>query len=278
MSKTAIIGVGLLGGSLARALKKQKGMRLVGWNHRAISRRRASHIIQVSPTFEGAVEGANTIVLCSHSSSIIPALKQMEGLTRPDVLIMDVSSVKGRVSKQAQGIRGISRRFVPCHPMAGKEKSGPAFADARLFAGKNVFITPLPGTPRPLLKKAIRFWKKVGAIPVVTDAVSHDKAVALTSHLTQILASSLIDLYGRYQSRSPIFKKALGSGFRDFTRIAASNPAMWRDIMVLNSNKIRYFLLQYRRKLGELEKNLKKGKGNYWFSFFKKTRSLREKL
>jgi prephenate dehydrogenase len=277
-SKIAIIGVGLLGGSLALALKKQKGVRMIGWNHRASSRKKAAKIIKVAPSFEKAVTGADTIVLCGHSSSILPELKQLGPLIGKDTLVLDVSSVKGVLVREAARISGAAAHFVPCHPMAGKEKSGPLHADAKLYKGKIVFITPLPKTRWKLVGKAAVFWKKTGAIPVFAGPSSHDKAVALTSHLPHLLSSAMIELFGRYDGKSPLYKKAVGSGFRDFTRIAGGNPVMWRDIVEMNAPGIKSFLSQYRRKLAELEKNLKRGRGRYWLSFFEKARALREKL
>lgn len=277
-SKTAIIGVGLLGGSLALALKKQKGMRLVGWNHRASSRKKAARLLPVAPTFEEAVKDADVVVLCSHSSSIGPVLRELTVLVRPQALVLDVSSVKGALVREAQRIPGVQNYFVPCHPMAGKEKSGALYADADLYRGKVVFITPLPRNRKALVQKAVRFWKKTGAVPVVTDAKTHDKGVALTSHLPHLLAAAMMGVYGRSQGKSPIFQKAVGSGFRDFTRIAAGNPAMWRDIVEMNAEELKQVLAQFRRLLAELEKNLGQGKGRYWLSFFEKARKNREKL
>ena len=277
-AKTAIIGVGLLGGSLALALKKRGEKGLVGWNHRPSSRKKASRLLPVAPTFEKAMEGADAVVLCAHSGSMAPVLKQLQGLIQPKTLIMDVSSVKGEVARQAEKIAGMNRHFVPCHPMAGKEKSGPAYADADLYQGKIVFITPLAGTPSALVQRAVRFWKKVGAVTVVANPSSHDKAVAWTSHLPHLLACALMELYAQKTGASPLFEKAVGSGFRDFTRIAGGNPAMWRDIVEMNPGEIKSALSQFRKKLGEMEKNLKKGKNRYWLSFFEKARSLREKM
>jgi prephenate dehydrogenase len=276
--KIAIIGVGLLGGSLALALKKRGEKGLVGWNHRASSRKKASRLLPVGPSFERTVEDADIVVLCSHSGSIGPVLRQLTPLIHENSLIIDVSSVKGELVKEAQRIPGISKHFVPCHPMAGKEKSGPANADPLLYREKYVFITPLPKNPRRLVRKAAQFWKKVGGIPVMINAKEHDKGVALTSHLPHLLAAAMMNLYGRIQRNSPVFQKAVGSGFRDFTRIAAGNPAMWRDIVEMNSNEIRSILSQYRRNLEKLERNLKKKKNRYWLFFFETARDFREKL
>ena len=276
--KVAIIGVGLLGGSLALALKKNNKRQLIGWNHRASSRKKASKLLPVASTFEKAVQGADIVVLCTHSGTITPVLKQLSRQIQPQTLILDVSSVKGEVVKGASLIPGMNRHFVPCHPMAGKEKSGPAFADADLYKERFVFITPLPNTPGNLVQRAVRFWKETGAVPLVMDSQSHDRNVALTSHLPHLLASTLITLYGNQLHRSPALRQAVGSGFRDFTRIAGGNPAMWSDILEMNAVEIKSVLSQYRKTLGLLEKNLKKGKSKFWISFFEKARSIREKL
>jgi prephenate dehydrogenase len=276
--RIAIIGVGLLGGSLALALKKKKGLRLVGWNHRASSRKKASRLLTVAPTFEKAVEGTEVVLLCSHSGSIAPVLKQLVPLIDSRTLIMDVSSVKGEVVREAGRISGMAAHFVPCHPMAGKEKSGALNADASLYRGKIVFITPLPKSPKKLIQRAAQFWKQVGALPIVLDSRTHDQSVALTSHLPHLLASALMHHYGAQVNRKASIRQAVGSGFRDFTRIAAGNPAMWTDIVEMNASEIRSFLSQYRRHLMSLEKNLKKGKRRFWLSFFERARALRENL
>ena len=277
-TKITIIGVGLLGGSLALALKKRGEKGLVGWNHRASSRKKVAGLLKVAPSFEKAVENSDIVVLCSHSGSIAPVLKLLIPLVRETALIMDVSSVKGQVVREAQSLPGMTHHFVPCHPMAGKEKSGPANADPVLYRGKYVFITPLKGSPRSLVQRAARFWKKIGAIPVVVDSKVHDRGVALTSHLPHLLASAMMNLYGSHQGKSPFFSQAVGSGFGDFTRIAGGSPAMWRDIVEMNSAEIKSFLSQYRRQLSDLEKNLKKGRSRYWLAFFEKARQLREEL
>ncbi len=277
-SKVAIIGVGLLGGSLALVLKKKRKYDLVGWNHRAASRKKAAKLLPVAATFEKAVLGADVIVLCAHSGSIAPVLRELTPLLQPRTLILDVSSVKGEVVKAASRLPGMNLHFVPCHPMAGKEKSGPAFADPDLYKGKFVFITPLPKTPAGLVRRSVDFWKETGARPVVMDAATHDRNVALSSHLPHLLAAVLTSQYGRQLRRSSSLRTAVGSGFRDFTRIAGGNPAMWSDILEMNAVEIKSCLLQYRRTLAALEKKLKKGNSRFWFDYFEKARALREKL
>src|ERR1700722_17210032 len=117
--KITIIGVGLLGGSLALALKKKKNVEVWGWNHRASSRKKASRILKVKSTLDEAVRDADVVLLCSHSSTIFPLLKELKVLVQPHTLIMDVSSIKAQIVESAQTVKGLDQHFVPCHPMAG---------------------------------------------------------------------------------------------------------------------------------------------------------------
>ncbi|HVZ81400.1 MAG TPA: prephenate dehydrogenase [bacterium] len=275
--KVAIIGVGLLGGSIALGLRKRGGFRLVGWNHRASSRKKAAKLLPVATSFEEAVKDSDIVLLCAHSSAIGEELRRIPAISKRRVLIMDVSSVKGGIVAAARNVPGIARHFVPCHPMAGKERSGPAHADADLYRGKTLFITPLRGTPRALVRKAEAFWRILGALPCKLDPERHDRVVAMTSHLPHLLASAMMALYGE-KGGNPAFARAIGSGFRDFTRIAGGNPTMWRDIVEMNHKEIERALRGYKRILGSMERNLKSGKGAYWNDFFGKAKRRREKL
>lgn len=276
--KCAIIGVGLLGGSLALDLKTKGKYNLVGWNHRAVSRRKAAKILKVASSFEKAVEGAQIIILCSHSGSVLEALPGLLQAKDPAPLIMDVSSVKGILVRSAEKIHGAAKHFVPCHPMAGKEKSGAVAAERGLYEGKFIFITPLKGTPAHLIRSACTFWRQVGGKPILLDAGKHDQMVALTSHLPHLLAAILIHLYDGMARNNPKTRLGVGSGFRDSTRIAAGSPAMWTDILVYNKKEISNYLRLYRQQVMRLEKMLVKGKKGDWMKFFEKSRSVREAL
>lgn len=276
--KCAIIGVGLLGGSLAMDLKARGEYELVGWNHRAVSRRKASKLLNVASSFEDAVDGAQIIVLCSHSGAVLEALAGLLRSKNPAPLIMDVSSVKGVLVRSAEKIPGAARHFVPCHPMAGKEKSGVLATEKGLYREKMIFITPLKGSPSSLVRQACAFWKQVGGHPVIIGAREHDQMVALTSHLPHLLAANLVHLYDQMAKRNPKIRLGVGSGFRDTTRIAAGSPAMWTDILAYNKNEILNFIRQYRRQLTRLEERLSKGHPSEWKRFFEKSRSVRENL
>ncbi len=276
--KVAIIGVGLLGGSLALALRKQKNFSLVGWNHRPSSRKRGSRLLKMAPDLNSAVQDADLVLLCAHSSEVVSLLPKISQWASPDALILDVSSVKGEIVQGASRFSWAPGHFVPSHPMAGREKSGPENADADLYSGKIIFITPLPKTPPRVLKRAISFWRRVGGKPVVLSPERHDQYVALTSHLPHLLASALVEVYGKYAKSHPAVLQAVGTGFRDTTRVAAGNPAMWADILRLNSREIGFFLSAYRKNLLELEKKVRLKDFKRWHDYFEKAKKTRNHL
>lgn len=277
-TKVAVIGVGLLGGSVALALQKRPGFDVVGWNHRASSRRRASKIVRVASSLEDAVRGSSVVVLSAHSGSVCDLIREIQQWLGQDTLVLDVSSLKKTLADDASKIPDLAGRFVPCHPMAGKEKSGPEVAEAALFQGRWVFVTPISGTPNPLVLRAEKFWKSMGAKVLRWTPRDHDRRVALTSHVPHLLACVMMELYGKRREKDAPLEAAVGSGFKDFTRIAAGNPAMWADIMTLNAKEIGSVLGDFRKRLQILEKDLKSGRREKWASFFENSRSLREKI
>lgn len=278
MKKIAILGVGLLGGSLAMALKKKKDIQLVGWSRRKSARQKASYVLKMVSRLEDAVDSAQIIVICTHSSHVVKILPMIANAADPDALILDVSSVKSEIIREASVYPWAPFHFVPCHPMAGKEKSGVEQADEKLYQGKVVFIAPLKSSPRKLIQKSVLFWKSVGGMPVIISAGQHDQFVALTSHLPHLLAALLTNIYGTYKKKNPLIETAIGSGFRDFTRIAAGNPSMWNDIFQMNRKEIKFFLGQYRKSFLKFEKELTKTKSSYWKPFFEKSKKIREQI
>ncbi|MGH7738732.1 MAG: prephenate dehydrogenase [bacterium] len=277
--KIAILGVGLLGGSLALALRKNKNVDLMGWTPRPSSRRKASKILPMARHLSEALKEADVILICSHSGEVFSLLKEIPAANAAEgALILDVSSVKEEIVRMARSLPWAAGHFVPCHPMAGKEKSGVENAEAGLYAGKTVFVTPLPKTPRVLVNQAAAFWKSVGGCPVILSARRHDEYVALTSHLPHLLASALVNLYGSYQKQRPAVSQALGNGFKDTTRIAGGSPSMWVDILKMNKRNILSFLFRYREDLLRLERKIRKGNGRDWNGFFERARKIRKDL
>lgn len=280
MKKThvTILGVGLLGGSLAAALKRRGGYRLSGWSPSAATRRKARRLMRVADFPEKAVAGADVVVIGAPSAAVVPLLRKILPLVKSSTLVLDMASVKGAVARAAARIPGVSSHFVPCHPMAGKERSGVDHADPDLYRDRLVFLTPLPGTPRPLIRRAVSLWQAAGASVRSMDPRRHDERVALTSHLPHLLACVLTERYGQAIRRDRGLGDAVGTGFRDVTRIAASSPDMWTDIVELNAGPIRRNLAAFRRRLSLLERDLRPGRRTSWHRFFSKVRSVREAL
>ena len=276
--KVAVIGVGLLGGSLALALKRTGRWKVVGWNHRATSRRRAAKILTVARSLEDAVRGADAVVLCAHTKAVLSMLCEITPWLGKNTLVMDVSSLKGPLVREAARIPGIKGRFVPCHPMAGKEKSGPEASDKDLYRGKYVFVTPFSETKSSTAVRAAAFWKSLGARVLFWTPQRHDQRVALTSHLPHLLACVMMERFGLSSRKDSQLKAAVGTGFRDFTRIAAGNPAMWADILTLNAPEISKALGLFRKRLQALEKDVRAKRRSKWLRFFENARTLREKL
>jgi len=274
----SIIGIGLLGGSLALALRKRGGFRLVGWSPSASTRRKARRCLEVVPTIEEAVNGAGIVVIGSPSAAVVPVLRRILPALGKDTLVMDMASVKASIVREAARLKDILRHFVPCHPMAGKEKSGVSHADPDLYRDRKVFLTPIPRTPKTLLRRARSFWRQVGAHPIVMDARTHDARVAMTSHTPHLLACALTELYGKALRRDPGIRLAVGTGFRDVTRIAASSPAMWTDIVELNAPEIRRNLSTLKAWIARREKDLRTGRRSGWNRFFSKVKAVRERL
>lgn len=274
----SIIGIGLLGGSLARALQKRGGSRVVGWSPSRKTRQKASAFMTVRPTLEGAILNSDVIVIGSPSAQVVPLLKQILPRVKPGTLIMDMASVKGTIVQEAQRVTGALTHFVPCHPMTGKEKSGVGYSDPTLYVGKKIFITPMAKTQGPLLIAAMNFWKKVGGIPHVMKAGDHDRRVAMTSHVPHLMACALIECFGAEVRKDPATRDAVGSGFKDMTRIAASSPGMWVDIVEMNEREIKGRLTILMKILSRMKKDLGAGRRKKWEQFFSKVRELREKL
>jgi prephenate dehydrogenase len=274
----SIIGIGLLGGSLALALRKRGGYRLTGWSPSASTRSRARRFMKVVPDLRSAVREADIVVIGSPSAEVVPLLKRILPLLRPGALVMDMASVKGAVADGARALKGVVGHFVPCHPMAGREKSGVAHAIPGLYKGRNVFFTPYPKTPRALLKRAIDFWKKAGAAPLVMRPSVHDARVAVTSHMPHLVACALMERFASASRRDPGIRTAVGTGFRDVTRIAASSPAMWADIVGMNSGELKTNLSGLRKRLAALEKDLRPGRRARWSRFFARVKAARERL
>lgn len=243
-----LIGCGLMGGSFALALKRAGLVkRVVGYSKSPTTTERARQmgVIDVeAPSALLAVSGADIVLIAVPVAASEATFKSIKHMVTPRVLIMDVGSTKGDVVEAAQrGLREQVGSFVPAHPIAGKELAGVENADADLYKGKQVILTPNELTLPAQVKQAVDVWTALGCKVVQMSPESHDAAFAAVSHLPHLLAFALMNSVAG-QSKGREYLELAGPGFRDFTRIAASDPKVWRDILLANRDEL---LLQSRR-------------------------------
>lgn len=258
-----LIGCGLMGGSFALALKRAGLVkRVVGYSKSPSTTNRARQlgVIDVeAPSALLAVAGADIVLLAVPVSATEATLKAIKHLVTPQMLIMDVGSTKADVVQAARrALRDQVGPFVPAHPITGREVSGVEHADAELYSGRQVILTPTERTFTVQLKKAEEVWTALGSRVTSMSPEAHDEAFAAVSHLPHLLAFSLIrSILG--QPQSDAFLSLAGPGFRDFTRIAASDPKMWRDVLLANQEDVLNQSQLFRQALLEMETAMRSG-------------------
>ena len=258
-----LIGCGLMGGSFALALKRAGLVeRVIGYSKSPSTTERAKKLGVIDDAAESAllaVSGSDIVLIAVPVAATEATFKAIRHLVEPGVLFMDVGSTKRDVVDAAR--RVLKERvpsFVPAHPIAGKEVAGIAHADAALFTGRQVILTPLPSTDAALVQKATDVWCAIGAQVLKMTAENHDAAFAAVSHLPHLLAFAYFSAVVKQPSGQDFLALA-GPGFRDFTRIAASDPAVWRDILVSNREEILKQSLRFRHTLDALEHVIRSG-------------------
>lgn len=252
-----LIGCGLMGGSFALALKRAGLVkRVVGYSKSPSTTERARQmgVIDVAaPSALLAVSGADIVLLAIPVSATEATFKAIRHLVGPNTLIMDVGSTKRDVVDAARRVlRDNVGSFVPCHPIAGKEVSGVEYADADLYSGKQVILTPIERTFTVQLQKANDVWTALGSHVVQMSPQAHDAAYAAVSHLPHLIAFALINGIAG-QDHGKDYMALAGPGFRDFTRIAASDSKMWRDILIANREELLEQSRIFQQTLQSLE-------------------------
>ncbi|MDA8360535.1 MAG: prephenate dehydrogenase/arogenate dehydrogenase family protein [Gammaproteobacteria bacterium] len=275
--KIAIVGVGLMGGSLAAALRAGGfASEIVGIDTNAESLAFACKrgLIDRAAAFP-AVSEADIIVLATPVGVLPALLRDITALTPARTVITDMGSVKAPVTAAAEAL-GL-RSFVPAHPIAGAEHAGPEGADAALFQGRAVILTPTADQDPDALALVEALWRSTGARLVHSDARRHDELVAYTSHLPHVLAFACAELLDE-QGRVPEWMPFAGSGLRDFLRIAGSDPVMWRDICQANRQALACALQGYSRLLGIYGEAIAAGDEEGLRAHFTRARQLRRQL
>lgn len=277
--RVAILGLGLIGGSLAKALKAKHAVReVIGWGHREASLQIGKEqgvIDRYALDLATAVQGADIVVIATPTLIAETMLENLAPLLGPDTIVTDVASVKGNLLRCAERVFGaVPANLVLGHPIAGSEKSGVTAAQADLFVDHRVILTPTGQTSTQALATIERMWRTAGADVSQMSVDEHDAVLAATSHLPHVLAYTLVDALAGEPAQREIFRYAAG-GFRDFTRIAASDPVMWRDVFLANKDAVLEMLGAFQEDLSKLTRAIRRGDGEALFDHFTRTRAIR---
>lgn len=278
--KIVIVGLGLIGGSVARALSRldiECDLVAVGRNESVLQQAISEGSITGYTTdIEIACADADIIILAVPVLSIAEQLRLLAPVLSATTIITDVASVKSAVVQAAQEVFGeLPANFVPGHPIAGSEQSGYSAAKADLFEGRKVILTPLEQTAPAAVALIREMWESIGAEVLEMSVARHDEVLAATSHLPHLLAFALVDTLSQQGESEEIFRYAAG-GFRDFTRIASSDPVMWRDIFLTNGPATIAILDKYVTDLQGLRTALVNGDADMLFDTFKRAKQSRD--
>ena len=281
IDRLCIVGTGLIGGSLARDLKRLgKVGEVVGSSRQAANLRRAVDL-GVIDRFDvdaaRAVAGADMVVVAVPLGAVPAVLERIGDAVDDDAVVTDVGSAKGHVVEAARAALGPRLpRFVPAHPIAGTEHSGVDASVERLFERRRVILTPIAETDGGALRLVSEMWKTVGSEVTEMDVAHHDEVLADTSHLPHMLAYTLMDVLGRRKERAEIFEFSAG-GLRDFTRIASSDPQMWHDICLANRGAMVTAIKRFSAELDQLTDAIRSGDGEFVRAVFARAKSIRDR-
>jgi prephenate dehydrogenase len=280
--RLCVIGTGLIGGSLARAL------RAAGYCGEVVGAgRNAGHLQQavelgVIDRFETdlarAVDGADMVLVAVPLGAMQDVFAAIRGHLAEDAVLTDAGSAKGSVIDDARAAFGeLPANFVPGHPIAGTERSGVEASFAELYRERRVILTPLPATDAAATARVRAMWEAAGACVVEMKPTHHDEVLAATSHLPHVLAFVLVESLARMQDNQEIFKFAAG-GFRDFTRIASSDPLMWRDICLSNRAAVHTMIERFMANLQALDTAVQEQAGEQVLEIFRTAKAARDRF
>jgi cyclohexadieny/prephenate dehydrogenase len=279
-SRLALIGVGLIGSSIARAARQENLVgSIVATARSAQTRKRVMELgiaDQVVDTNAAAVEGADLVIVCIPVGQCGAAAREIAPHLAPGAIVSDVGSVKAQVEHDMAPHLPGNVHFVPAHPVAGTEYSGPDAGFAELFVGRWCILTPAGDADATAVKRLSAFWSGMGAKVATMPAEHHDLVLAITSHVPHLIAYTIVGTADALSAvtRSEVLQYSAG-GFRDFTRIAASDPTMWRDIFLANKTGVLHMLERFNRDLAMLKDAIEAADGDTLFEQFTRTREIR---
>jgi cyclohexadieny/prephenate dehydrogenase len=280
-NRLALIGVGLIGSSIARAARAQGAVReIVATARTAATRRRVAELglaDQVVESNGAAAAGADLVIVCAPVGVCGEIAKEIAPQLKRGAIVSDVGSVKTAIVRDMAPHLPPGVHFVPAHPVAGTEHSGPDAGFAELFVGRWCILTPPEGTDAAAVDKLAAFWRMLGAnVETMASPEHHDLVLAITSHLPHLIAYTIVGTADELAevTRSEVLKFSAG-GFRDFTRIAASDPTMWRDVFLANKDAVLEMLGTFNEDLSQLTRAIRRGDGEALFEHFARTRAIR---
>ncbi len=278
--RVALIGLGLIGSSIARAARQSGAAgALVGYDIDAGVRARAGElglldVLEETP--ESAVAGADLVILCTPVGAFGEVARTIAPHLAPGTTLSDAGSVKQAVIRDVGPLVPDGVHFIPGHPVAGTEYSGPDAGFAALFHNRWCILTPPPGTAEAAILRLTRFWERLGSKVEVMDARHHDIVLGITSHVPHLIAYNIVGTAYDLEAvtEAEVIKYSAG-GFRDFTRIAASDPTMWRDVFLNNRDAVLEVLERFMEDLTALKRAIRWGEGEALFDLFTRTREIR---
>ena len=278
----AVIGLGLIGSSIARSVRgAMPEVTLRGYDVSADVRGRADplHLVDVlADGPEAAISGADLVILCVPVGAMADAARSIAPHLEPGAIVTDVGSAKGLIAKELRTVLQ-DAIVIPAHPIAGTENSGPEAGFAGLFRNRWCIITPENSTDPAAIAKLASFWGALGARVEIMDAARHDLVLAITSHLPHLIAFTIVGTASHLEAvtQGEVIKYSAG-GFRDFTRIAASNPVMWRDVFLANREAVLEVLGRFLADLDNLENAIREADGPALFDWFSRTGAIRRAI
>ncbi|MBN8849893.1 MULTISPECIES: prephenate/arogenate dehydrogenase family protein [unclassified Sphingomonas] len=281
-ARVSIIGLGLIGSSVARAVRQaMPTVRLTGHDASAEVRetvRRLDLVDDVTDTAAAAVTDAELVILCVPVGAMGTVAREIAADLPPEAIVSDVGSSKESVARAlSEALPGAV--IVPAHPVAGTERSGPEAGFASLFHGRWCIVTPLPGGDPAAAERVAEFWRRLGSDVETMAPDHHDRVLAITSHLPHLIAYTIVGTANDLAevTESEVIKFSAG-GFRDFTRIAASDPTMWRDVFLNNKEAVLEMLQRFSEDLSQLQRAIRWGDGDTLFDHFTQTRAIRRSI
>lgn len=279
----ALIGIGLIGSSIARDIReKQLAGTIVVTTRSEATLKRAGELglgDRYTLSAAEAVEGADLVIVSVPVGASGAVAAEIAGHLKPGAIVTDVGSTKGSVIAQMAPHLSKDVHFVPGHPIAGTEHSGPDAGFAGLFRGRWCILTPPAGTDEDAVARLRLFWETLGSMVDEMDPEHHDKVLAIVSHLPHIIAYNIVGTADDLETvtESEVIKYS-ASGFRDFTRLAASDPTMWRDVCLHNKDAILEMLARFSEDLASLQRAIRWGDGDKLFDLFTRTRAIRRSI